>query len=320
MITPHQIPGYEQIESAHEAVKQHGRLTPIHTCAALDDMCGLKLFFKCENFQKTGAFKFRGAITAIDRMDDQQKQRGVVTHSSGNHAAALAKAASLFGVTAHIVMPSNSSKFKIAAVETYGGKITLCEPTFAARRATAESIRQQTGATLIPPFDHPDVIAGQGTCAKELLEQVPDLDVIIAPIGGGGLISGTCIAARTLKPDVRIIGGEPKEADDAFRSKQAGSLVGNDSIDTIADGLRTDLGALTWPVIRDYVDEVVTIDEEEIVSVMKTVFDRSKLLIEPSCTVAVAPALNRKSDLLSDGQRVGIIITGGNVDLKALPF
>ena len=320
MATAFQIPGFEQIESAHPVVAKFGHRTPAITCESLNEISRLKLFFKCENFQKTGAFKFRGAINAVSQLTDAQKANGVVTHSSGNHAAALTKAASLFDIPAYIVMPSNSSKFKMSAVESYGGQITVCEPNDESRRSTADAIAQNTGATLIPPFDHPHIIAGQGTCAKELLEDVPDLDVIITPIGGGGLMSGTCIAARTMKPDIKIIGGEPEGADDAYRSLKSGERKANETVNTIADGLRTSLGELTWPVVRDYVNEIVTVTDDEIRALMKEFFERTKLLIEPSCTVAVAPALYRKSDLLTDGMRVGVIITGGNVDLLDMPI
>ena len=319
-MTQIQIPDFEQIQSAHKVVAQFGHRTPVITCESLNEISRLRLFFKCENFQKTGAFKFRGAINAVSQLSDEQKSCGVVTHSSGNHAAALAKAASLFKIPAYIVMPSNSSRFKMTAVESYGGEITLCEPNDASRRSTAVQIAQQTNATLIPPFDHPHIIAGQGTCAKELIEDVPDLDAIIAPVGGGGLMSGTCITASNLKPGIRIIGGEPAGADDAFRSLAAGKRISNDSVNTIADGLRTSIGELTWPVIHEHVEEIVTVTDDEIRALMKEFFNRTKLLIEPSCTVAIAPALYRKSKLLTDRMRVGIIITGGNVDLNELPL
>lgn len=311
---------WEDIQSAHQVVAKYGHRTPVWTCKTLDQMSGYELFFKCENFQKTGAFKFRGAITAVSRMSDEEKSYGVVTHSSGNHAAALTRAAALHNIKAHVVMPENSSKIKIAAVIEYGGEVTLCAPTLESRESTAEKIRIKTGATLIPPFDHADVIAGQGTCAKELLEDVESLDAIVAPIGGGGLMSGSCLATAAMSPKTRIIGAEPKGADDAWQSLSAGKMTPQTGANTIADGLRTSLGQLTWPIIQKHVEQIALITEEEIVQVMRTFFERSKLMIETSCCVAVGAALLGKIEGLSKGSRVGVIITGGNVDLSALPF
>lgn len=311
---------WEDIKSAHQIVTKHAHRTPVWTCETLNRTSGLELFFKCENFQKTGAFKFRGAITAVSRLSEQQRQQGVVTHSSGNHAAALTHAAAIHGVKAHVVMPENSSKIKIAAVKEYGGDVTLCKPTLESRQSAAEDIRQSTGATLIPPFDHEDVIAGQGTCAKELLEDVEGLDAIVVPIGGGGLMSGSCLAAAAIAPKTRIIGAEPEGADDAWQSLAAGRMIPQTGPDTIADGLRTSMGALTWPIIQKHVEQIALVSDEEIVQVMRTFFERSKLLIETSCCVAVGAALLGKIDDLPKGSRVGVIITGGNVDLGALPF
>jgi len=311
---------WEDIQSAHQTVTQYAHRTPIWTCETLNRTSGLDLFFKCENFQKTGAFKFRGAITAVSRLSDEDKRCGVVTHSSGNHAAALTRAAAMHGVKAHVVMPENSSAIKIAAVKEYGGEVTLCKPTLESRESTAEQIREETGATLIPPFNHPDVIAGQGTCAKELLEDVESLDAIVVPIGGGGLMSGSCLSANAMSPNLRIIGAEPTGADDAWQSLAAGKMVPQTGPNTIADGLRTSLGDLTWPIIQKHVEQIALISDEEIVSVMKMFFERSKLLIEPSCCVAVGAALLGKIEDLPKGSRVGVIITGGNVDLASLPF
>lgn len=311
---------FEDIESAHEVVSQFAHRTPVWTCESLNQISGYELFFKCGNFQKTGSFKFRGAITAVSRLSDEEKKCGVVTHSSGNHAAALTRAAALHGITARVVMPENSSKIKIAAVKEYGGEVTLCKPTLEARESTAESIRVETGATLIPPFNHPNVIAGQGTCAKELLEDVESLDAIVVPIGGGGLMSGSCLAAKTMSPTTRIIGAEPKQADDAWQSLSAGKFVPQSGTNTIADGLRTSMGDLTWPIIKEHVEQIALLTDEEIVSVMKTFFERAKLLIEPSCCVSVGAALLGKIENLTPGSRVGVVITGGNVDLGNLPF
>ncbi len=317
---PESAPSWKNIESAHEIVARHSHRTPIWTCETLDRISGMKLFFKCENFQKTGAFKFRGAITAVSRLTEAERKCGVVTHSSGNHAAALTRAAALHDIRAHVVMPENSSKIKIAAVKEYGGEVRLCKPTLADRESTAASIRDETGATLIPPFNHPDVIAGQGTCAKELLEDVESLDAIVVPIGGGGLMSGSCLAIAALSPLTRIIGAEPAGADDAWRSLAAGRMIPQTGANTIADGLRTSLGSLTWPIIQKHVEQIALVSDAEIVEVMKTFFERSKLLIEPSCCVAVGAALLGKIENLPQGSRVGVIITGGNVDLDNLPF
>ena len=313
-------PSWKDIQSAHEVVAKYAHRTPIWTCETLNRQSGMKLFFKCENFQKTGAFKFRGAITAVSRLDEEEKRCGVVTHSSGNHAAALARAAALHNIKAHVVMPENSSKIKIAAVKEYGGDVTLCEPTLESRELTAESIRQQTGATLIPPFNHPDVIAGQGTCAKELLEDVESLDAIVVPVGGGGLMSGSCLATAAMSPTTRNIGAEPSGADDAWQSLAAGKMIPQTGPDTIADGLRTSLGDLTWPIIQQHVEQIALVSDSEIAEVMKSFFERSKLLIEPSCCVAVGAALRGKIENLPKASRVGVIITGGNVDLENLPF
>jgi len=311
---------WEDIQSAHQVVTKYAHRTPIWTCETLNRMSCLELFFKCENFQKTGAFKFRGAITAVSRLSKEEKSCGVVTHSSGNHAGALTRAAALHDIKAHVVMPSNSSKIKIAAVKEYGGDVTLCEPTLESRESTAEKIRQETGATLIPPFDHADVIAGQGTCAKELLEDVESLDAIVVPIGGGGLMSGSCLATAAMSPKTRIIGAEPKGADDAWQSLSAGKMIPQSGANTIADGLRTSLGQLTWPIIQKHVEQIALVSDEEIVQVMRTFFERSKLMIETSCCVAVGAALLGKIENLPKRSRVGVIITGGNVELSALPF
>ena len=308
------------IENAHQVVAQFAHRTPIWRCESLNRISGYELFFKCENFQKTGSFKFRGAITAISRLSEDDKKCGVVTHSSGNHAAALARAAALHGIRAFVVMPENSSAIKIAAVKEYGGDVTLCAATLEARESTAASIREETGATLIPPYNHRDVIEGQGTCAKELLEDVESLDALVTPIGGGGLMSGSCISAATISPSTRIIGAEPQDADDAWRSLSAGKLIPQAGTQTIADGLRTSLGELTWPIIEKHVEQIALLSESEIVGVMKQFFERSKLLIEPSCCVAVGAALLGKIERLPEGSRVGVIITGGNVDLANLPM
>ena len=290
------------------------------TCSALDRRIGTRIYLKCENLQKTGAFKFRGAMNALLQFSEQQKSAGVVTHSSGNHAGAIAAAAGMLRMKAHIVMPSNSTEAKKAAVREYGGSITECKPTQVDREKVAAEIQQQTGATLIPPFNHPDVIAGQGTCAKELLRQIDFLNVVVAPIGGGGLMSGTCAATKHLQPDVQIWGAEPKGADDAYRSKAQGAILPQTNPQTICDGLRTGLGDLTWPFVRDDVDEILLADDEQTTDMMKFCWERSKLIIEPSCAVVLAALENRLRGLSTKPRHVGVIIGGGNVDLENLPW
>ncbi len=308
------------IREAATRIDGTARRTPVITCGAIDEMAGRSLFFKCENLQKVGAFKFRGAFNAISRLSDDETQRGVVTHSSGNHAQALALAAKLRGIAAHIVMPRDAPAVKRAAVEGYGGRVIPCEPTLPARDETAARVQSETGAVFIPPYDHPDIIAGQGTAALELLEQVDDLDAVIAPVGGGGLLSGVCIAARGLSPSIRIFGAEPAGADDAARSFREGRFIPQHDPRTIADGLKTSLGELTWPIIRDHVESIITVEEAEIVAAMRTFWERAKLVIEPSAAVAVAVALSAGFRQTPGCRRVGIVLSGGNVNLDALPW
>jgi threonine dehydratase len=306
----------------HAAQRLAGRAhrTPVMTCATLDRRAGRALFFKCEHLQKAGAFKFRGACNAVMRLTPETAARGVVTHSSGNHAQALALAARMSGIPAHIVMPSNASPVKRRAVEEYGGRVVQCAPTLAARETTAAAVLSETGGTLIPPYNHPDVIAGQGTAALELLEQVPRLDAVVASVGGGGLLAGVTLAAKALAPCVRIFAAEPAGADDAARSKAAGVLIPQTAPRTIADGLLTSLGDLTWPVLRDLVEGVILVTEEEIVGAMRLAWERAKLLIEPSTAVAVAAVLSSEFAALDGLRRVGVILSGGNVNLEALPW
>ncbi len=312
------------LDAVREAARRIGRLahrTPVVTCATLDRLAGRRLFFKCEQFQRAGAFKFRGACNAVMSLGAADAARGVVTHSSGNHAGALALAAGLRGIAAHVVMPHDASPVKKRAVEEYGGRIVECEPTQEARESTAARVLAETGGTLVPPYDHPDVIAGQGTAALELIEQARELDAIVAPVGGGGLVSGICIAARGLAPGLRVFAAEPSAADDAARSKGAGRLVPHTGPPkTIADGLLTSLGELTWPFVRDQVEDVVTVTEEEIVAAMRLLWERAKLLVEPSSAVALAAVLREEFRALPGMQRVGIVLSGGNVDLDHLPW
>lgn len=310
----------EDIRAAARRIAGQAHVTPVATCATLDRLAGRALFFKCEHLQKAGAFKFRGACNAVACLAPEQDARGVVTHSSGNHAGALALAARMRGIPAHIVMPSNASPVKRRAVEEYGGRVIECAPTLAAREETAAAVLAETGGVLIPPYNHPDVIAGQGTAALELLEQAPGLDAVVTPVGGGGLLAGVSIAARSLVPSLRIFAAEPAGADDAARSRAAGTLLPQTGPHTIADGLLTSLGDLTWPVLRDEVERVVTVREEEIVVAMRLAWQRAKLLIEPSAAVALAAVLSEEVRALPGLKRIGIILSGGNVNLDALPW
>jgi threonine dehydratase len=304
--------------AAHERIRPHIHRTPVLSSTRLDTASGVSLFFKCENFQKVGAFKARGAANAVFSLDDATALHGVATHSSGNHAAALARAATLRGIPAYIVMPSNSSKVKVSAVEEYGGRIVFCEPTQVAREATCARVVEETGATLIHPFENENVMAGQGTAAVELLEEVSDLDLLLCPVGGGGLLCGTTVAAKAMRPKIRVIAAEPANADDAAQSFHAGRLIMLEKTDTIADGLRTNVGAPNFVLIQRYVDDIVTVSEAAIITAMRTTWETMKIVIEPSAAVSYAAILERKIDLR--GRRVGIIITGGNVDLDALPW
>jgi len=308
------------VREAARRIAPWAHRTPVATCATLDRLSGRALFFKCENLQKAGAFKFRGACNAVFKLPDDVASRGVVTHSSGNHAQALALAARLRGIPAHIVMPRTATPVKRRAVEDYGGRVIPCEPNQAAREASAERVLAETGGTLIHPYNHPDIIAGQGTTVLELVEQVNELDAVIAPVGGGGLIAGLCVTLRELAPAVRIFAAEPKGADDAARSKAAGAIIPQTGPNTIADGLLTSLGELTWPFLRDYVERVITVTEVEIVHAMRLAWERAKLLIEPSSAVAVAAALSEEFRSLEGLRRVGVVLSGGNADLDKLPW
>lgn len=313
---------FDDVLQAAKRISTRAHRTPVMTCQSLDQWIGTKVYLKCENLQVAGAFKFRGALNAITQLTDPQKTAGVVTHSSGNHAGALAAAAGMFGIAAHIVMPNNSTQVKMDAVRSYGGEITQCEPTLADRERVASEVQARTGATLIPPFNHPHVIAGQGTCALELWEQVPYLDVVVSPVGGGGLMSGTCVVSRHVKPLAKILGVEPEGAKDAFESKQAGEWIPQTDPQTICDGLRTSLGELTWPYIRDQVDEILLANDAETTEAMRFCWERTKMIIEPSCAVVLA-ALKKKIERTPKSEiprHVGVIIGGGNVDLGNLPW
>jgi threonine dehydratase len=306
------------IRAAAKRIRPYAHRTPVLTSRSLNERVGASVFLKCENLQRVGAFKFRGACNAVFSLKDEEAVRGVSTHSSGNHAQALALAARLRGIPAFIVMPKTAPAVKKAAVAGYGGKITFCEPTLESREQTLRKIVSETGAAVIHPYNDERVIAGQGTAALELLEEVPDLDAIITPVGGGGLLSGTCIAAKGIQPGIRIIAGEPELADDAYRSLKVSRIVPAVSPKTIADGLLTSLGTITFPIIREHAEQIVTVSEHGIIDSMKFVWERVKIVIEPSSAVAVGVLWEKKIILRS--LKIGVILSGGNVDMEKLPW
>ena len=306
--------------AASKRIEGHAHRTPVLTNKTIDKLSGRKIFFKCENFQKIGAFKFRGGWNAISSLNEKEAAKGVCTHSSGNHAQAVAYSAMKRNIPSYIVMPENAPKVKLEAVEGYNAKITLCEPTLKARRDTLDEIAKKTGAHIVHPFNDPKVIAGQGTAALELIEEVKKLDAVCAPIGGGGLMSGTCITSRNMLPDVRLFGAEPKGADDAYRSLKEGRLLPQENPDTICDGLLTSMGENTWKILKDHLEDIITVSDEEVISAMKLVWERMKIIIEPSCATPLAAILTPEFKKLKDIESVGIILTGGNVDITKLPF
>ncbi|MCC5913778.1 MAG: pyridoxal-phosphate dependent enzyme [Balneolaceae bacterium] len=312
------LPDLKSIREAYKRIAPFIHRTPVLTSSYLNRETGAEIFFKCENFQKVGAFKFRGACNAIMQLDRASGEKGIITHSSGNHAQAVALAAKMNGYKATIVMPHNAPKVKVNAVKGYGASVVFCKPTIEARQESADEIIHATGATFIHPYNHPHVIAGQGTSALELLDEVSGLDVLMAPVGGGGLISGSAIASKSLNPEISVIGGEPELADDAYRSLQSGKIEPVLRTDTVADGLRTSLGELTFKAIRNYVDQIITVPEESIIRDMRTVWERMKIIIEPSCAVPLSVIMDNKE--MFKGKRIGLIITGGNVDLNHLPW
>jgi threonine dehydratase len=311
-------PTFEDTLKAQETVSARVHRTPVFTCRSLDEMCGASLFFKCENLQKAGAFKIRGACNAVFSLTEKQAQKGVATHSSGNHGAALALAARWRGIPAYVVMPEDAPGVKRKAVQGYGGKISFCKPTLEAREQGLGRVLFRTGAAFVHPYNDRRVIAGQGTAALELMEDVPGLDVIIAPVGGGGLLSGTAIAVHSRLRTASVVGAEPEAADDAFRSLKAGRIIPSNSPQTVADGLRTSLGDMTFPIIQKLVREIVTVSEAGIVHGMRTLWERMKLIVEPSAAVPLGALLTGRIKL--EGKKVGILISGGNVDLEKLPW
>lgn len=312
------IPTLEDIQETHEAISFLIHHTPVLQSSSINELSGANLFFKCENFQKIGAFKMRGAASAILRLGEAARKMGVTTHSSGNHAQAVARAARKLGAKAWIVMPENAPYIKRIATQGYGAEIVSCAPSVAAREQTLEEVQQRTGAIFIHPYNDYNVIAGQATAAKELLNDAPPLDAIIAPIGGGGLMSGTALISRYISPSTKVYGAEPAAVDDAFRSFKAGNILTNNTTNTIADGLRTNLGEKTFDIIYRHLDDIFTVSEEAIVEAMRLVWERMKIIIEPSCAVPLAAVMQQSH--LFQGKKVGIILSGGNVDLSDLPF
>ncbi|MFD2740558.1 beta-hydroxyaspartate dehydratase BhcB [Sulfitobacter aestuarii] len=316
------VPTFDDMKAAHERIRPHIHRTPVLTSSYLDELAGCEMFFKCENFQKAGAFKVRGASNAVFGLSETQAARGVATHSSGNHALSLSYAAGRRGIPCHVVMPRTAPQAKKDAVRGYGGIITECEPSTSSREEVFAKVHAETGADFVHPYNDPRVIAGQGTCARELLQQMADFggnpDFVVAPIGGGGMISGTCLTLSNLAPEVKIIAAEPEQADDAARSFRAGHIIADDAPETVADGLKVPLKDLTWHFVKGHVSDVLTATEQEIIDAMKLIWQRMKIVMEPSSAVPLATILKNPDTFA--GKRVGVIVTGGNVDLAKLPW
>jgi threonine dehydratase len=317
-MAPLVIPTFDDVIAAHDRIRPHIHRTPVLTSTYFNELTGAELFFKCENFQKAGAFKVRGASNAVFGLRDDQLAKGVATHSSGNHALSLSYAAGRRGIPCNVVMPRTAPQAKKDAVRGYGGVIVECEPSTSSREAVFAEVQARTGADFVHPYNDPRVIAGQATCSRELLEQVEGLDAVIAPIGGGGMISGTCLTVSSTAPGVAVYAAEPKNADDAFRSFKAGHIIADDAPDTVADGLKVPLKDLTWHFVSNHVTDVFTATEDEIIEAMKLTWKRMKIIIEASCAVPLATILANPE--VFRGRRVGVIITGGNVDLDTLPW
>ena len=309
---------YNDIEKAHQRISDHIHNTPILTSDSLDNELGSNLFFKCENFQKTGSFKIRGATNSILQLNDTEIKNGIITTSSGNHGAAVAFIADKIGTSSKIIMPNNTPKNKIENVQRYGGEIFYCEPNIKSREDTLEKMIQKSGGSIIHPYNDEKIIAGQGTAAKELIEKVPDLDAIICPVSGGGLLSGTLLAAKNLKPGIKVFGAEPENADDTYRSILNNKIMSNETTDTIADGLRAQVGTVTFPIIKENVDKILLVSEEMIISSMYMIWQRLKIIIEPSCSIVLAALMLNSTKFLN--KKVGLILTGGNYDLKQIPW
>ena len=312
------VPEFQDMLDAHQRIEPYIHRTPVLTSSFLNELTGAQLFFKCENFQKAGAFKVRGASNAVFGLDDEKAKIGVATHSSGNHALSLSYAAGRRGISCTVVMPRTAPQAKKDAVKGYGGTIVECEPSTSSREETFARVVAESGADFVHPYNDPRVIAGQGTCSREFMEQTDGLDMMVAPIGGGGMVSGTCLTLSQLAPEVQIIAAEPEQADDAYRSFKAGHIIADDAPETIADGLKVPLKDLTWHFVSNYVTNILTASEQEIIDALKLTLKRMKIVIEPSCAVPLAVILKNKE--MFRGKRVGIIITGGNVDLDKMPL
>ncbi len=319
---PMYIPTFDDVIAAHDRIRPYIHRTPVLTSSYFNTLTGAELFFKCENFQKAGAFKVRGASNAVFGLSDELAEKGVATHSSGNHALSLSYAAGRRGIPCNVVMPRTAPEAKKAAVRGYGGIITECEPSTSSREEVFAKVQAETGSEFVHPYNDPRVIAGQGTCSREFMEQMQDLggpvDIIVAPIGGGGMISGTCLTLSKIAPDIQIIAAEPEQADDAYRSFKAGHIIADDAPVTIADGLKVPLKELTWHFVSNHLTDILTASEQEIIDAMKLTWQRMKIVMEASCAVPLATILKNKERFA--GKRVGVIITGGNVDLDTLPW
>jgi len=312
------LPTYDDVVAAHDRIAPHIHRTPVLTSSYFNALTGADLFFKCENFQKAGAFKVRGACNAVFGLSDEEAVAGVCTHSSGNHALSLSYAAGRRGIPCNVVMPRTAPQAKKDAVRGYGGIITECEPSTSSREAVFADVQAQTGGDFVHPYNDPRVIAGQGTCSRELMEQVEGLDAVIAPIGGGGMVSGCCLTLSSIAPGVEIYAAEPEQADDAYRSFKAGHIIADDAPETIADGLKVPLKERTWHFVSNHVTDILTASEQEIIDAMKLTWQRMKIVMEPSCAVPLATILKNRQ--IFAGKRVGVIVTGGNVDLDKLPW
>ena len=313
-----QIPTFDDVLAAHERIRPHVHETPVFTSSTFNRLTGAELFFKCENFQKAGVFKARGASNAVFSLSDEQAEKGVATHSSGNHGLSLSYAAGRRGIPCTVVMPRTAPEAKKEAVRGYGGTVVECEPSTSSREAVFAEVVASTGAEFVHPYNDPRVIAGQGTCSRELMTQVEGLDAVIAPIGGGGMVSGTCLTLSNIAPEVEIYAAEPKQADDAYRSLKAGHIIADDAPVTVADGLKVPLKELTWHFVSNFVTDILLAEEQEIIDAMYLIWQRMKIVVEPSSAVTLATIFKNKERFA--GKRVGVILTGGNVDLKKLPW
>ena len=312
------IPTYEDVTAAHARIEPYIHRTPVLTSSYFNELTGAQLFFKCENFQKAGAFKVRGASNAVFGLDDETAKKGVATHSSGNHALSLSYAAGRRGIPVTVVMPRTAPEAKKAAVRGYGGTVVECEPSTTSREAVFAEVVAASGAEFVHPYNDPRVIAGQATCSKELVEDIADLDAVVAPIGGGGMISGSCLTLSNISPDTKVYAAEPLNADDAYRSFKAGHIIADDAPQTVADGLKVPLKELTWHFVSNHVEDILLATEQEIIDAMYLTWQRMKIVIEPSCAVPLAVILKNRA--VFEGKRIGVIITGGNVDLNKLPW